>query len=78
MFIAQAKYVSYLNLYGQFSNLLFELFCLLAMILSAEIQTTMLSDYITSAHAIYLHTFFHLEISLLTKISLCYCSFITE
>lgn len=48
------------------------------MILSAEIQTTMLSDYITCVHAIYLHTFFHLEISLLTKIWLCYCSFITE
>jgi len=37
-----------------------------------------LSDYITCVRAIYLHTLFHLEISLLTKINLCYCSFITE
>lgn len=76
MFILQ--YLSYINLYGYFLRLLFQLFCPLPTILSAEKSLILLSDYITCTCVIYLHNCFHLEISPLTKSGMCYCSFITE
>lgn len=48
------------------------------MILSAEKSLILLSGYITCTFVIYLHNCFHLEISPLTKIGMCYCSFTTE
>lgn len=48
------------------------------MILSAEKNSILLSGYISCTCVIYLHNCFHLEISLLIKIGMCYCSFITE